>query len=911
MHRWLVCVIAVVLPAGRLPAADPVDYAREIKPILKERCYACHGALKQKAKLRLDTVRRMTAGGTSGPAVAPGDAGSLLLERVTDADESSRMPPEGKPLTSQQIALLKAWIEQGAKGTADEKPETDPRDHWAFRPVHRPAVPSVNRDPKGSAAVGNPIDAFLAAEWEKRGLTPAPEADKATLLRRVYLDLIGLPPTRDELHAFLKDESPGAYEKVVERLLASPEYGERWGRRWMDVWRYSDWYGRRSVPDVLNSYGQVWRWRDWIVRSLNDDRGYDEMVRLMLAADELAPTNDADLVATGFVVRNFFRWNYNNWMRDDVEHTAKAFLGLTLNCCHCHDHKYDPITQEEYFRFRAIFEPVEIRHDRWPGEADPGKYPKYSYGAAYKPITSGMVRVMDERLDAKTLFYTGGDERNVAKDRPPVPPGVPAALGGEFHVEPVTLPPESWYPGLKSFIRKEETARREEAVKAARAEFDAAKDADAVRLAGAKLAAATADLIALKARLAADDVVYLGAKGDPKPASEAASKAERQHALLVSELAVVQAEAGLAAARKGKDAAKTAAEKQAADAKAKVAAARKALEAASATYTPLSPIYPKTSTGRRAALARWITSPDNPLTARVAVNHVWAGHFGRPLVETTNNFGRSGKPPSHPELLDWLAAELVRPGEPAALAAGGVANGPPAAHAAGSPWSLKHLHRLIVTSRAYRMSSRPPGPDSPNAKADPDNVYLWRFPTNRVEAEVVRDSLLSVAGELDRTAGGPEIPQDQGLTSCRRSLYFAHHGEARMEFLDLFDAANPCDAYRRTTSVLPQQALALANSELALRLSRVLAGKLTTAAKADAEFVTAAFEQVLGRAPRDAEATAAVTFLTRQRELFEASEAELKAAAKPPGGPSADPATRARENLVLALFNHTDFVTVR
>ena len=383
-------------------------------------------------------------------------------------------------------------------------------------------------------------------------------------------------------------------------------------------------------------------------------------------------------------------------------------------------------------------------------------------------------------------------------------------------------------------------------------------------------------------------MVYLGAKGDPKPASEAASKAERQHALLVSELAVVQAEAGLAAARKGKDAAKTAAEKQAADAKAKVAAARKALEAASATYTPLSPIYPKTSTGRRAALARWITSPDNPLTARVAVNHVWAGHFGRPLVETTNNFGRSGKPPSHPELLDWLAA-----------------------HAAGSPWSLKHLHRLIVTSRAYRMSSRPPGPDSPNAKADPDNVYLWRFPTNRVEAEVVRDSLLSVAGELDRTAGGPEIPQDQGLTSCRRSLYFAHHGEARMEFLDLFDAANPCDAYRRTTSVLPQQALALANSELALRLSRVLAGKLTTAAKADAEFVTAAFEQVLGRAPRDAEATAAVTFLTRQRELFEASEAELKAAAKPPGGPSADPATRARENLVLALFNHTDFVTVR
>ena len=180
----------------------------------------------------------------------------------------------------------------------------------------------------------------------------------------------------------------------------------------------------------------------------------------MLAADELAPLKDEDLVATGFVVRNFFRWNYNNWMRDSVEHTAKAFLGLTLNCCHCHDHKYDPITQEEYFKFRAIFEPIEIRHDRWPGEADPGVYPKYSYGAAYKPIASGMVRVMDERLDAKTHFYTGGDERNVSKDRAPVPPGVPAALGGRFAVAEVNLPPESWYPGLKAFVRREETEKR-------------------------------------------------------------------------------------------------------------------------------------------------------------------------------------------------------------------------------------------------------------------------------------------------------------------------------------------------------------------------------------------------------------------------------------------------------------------
>jgi hypothetical protein len=889
MNRWLLTAAAALLAVGRLAAADPVDYPRDVKPILKDRCYSCHGPLKQKAKLRLDTVALMTAGGTSGPAVKAGDpAASLLLERVGDADEATRMPPEGQPLTAAQIATLKAWIEHGATGPVDEKPDPDPAVHWAFRPVIRPEIPGITNL---KSHISNPVDAFLAAERQRRGLTPAPEADRATLLRRVSFDLTGLPPTRDELHAFLNDESSDAYEKVVEQFLASPRYGERWGRRWMDVWRYSDWYGRRAVPDVLNSYGQVWRWRDWIVRSLNDDRGYDEMVRLMLAADELAPATDADLVATGFLVRNFFRWNYNNWMRDNVEHTAKAFLGLTLNCCHCHDHKYDPVSQEEYFRFRAVFEPIEIRHDRWPGEPDPGAYPKYSYGKSYKPITSGLVRVMDERPDAQTHFYTGGDERNVVQGRPAVPPGVPAGLGGSFRVEPVTLPPESWYPGLKAFVRREEIDRREQAGKAAWAALvkaAVAGDMPASRVALARLIAATADLASLRARIAADNVVHLGAPGDANAASEAASRAERRAALYAARLALLQAESALTAAKAAnKPAAVTAAEKQLADAKAKVQADRAALETASTAYTPLSPIYPKSSSGRRAALAKWITARDNPLSARVAVNHIWAGHFGRPLVETADNFGRSGKPPSHPELLDWLAAELMD----------------------GGAWTTKRLHRLIVTSRAYRMQSKAADPRI--AQADPDNIFLWKFPTNRLEAEAVRDSLLHAAGELAATMGGPELPQEQGQTARRRSLYFAHHGEARMEFLDLFDAANPCDAYRRTSSVLPQQALALTNSELALRLSRVLAGKLSAAAEADGAFVRAAFEQVLTRPPRAAEAAASARFLARQRDLFEAHTAEVKAAAGQPDGPSADPAVRARANLVLALFNHTDFVTVR
>jgi hypothetical protein len=222
-------------------------------------------------------------------------------------------------------------------------------------PPERPAVPAL----RDASWVREPIDAFLAAGHERRGLVPLPPAEPHVLLRRLYLDLTGLPPTREQLREFLADPSEAAYVRVVDRLLASPQYGERWARHWMDVWRYSDWYGRRAVPDVLNSYAMIWRWRDWIVRSLNEDRGYDRMVREMLAADELAPADDANLAATGFLVRNFYRWNYNSWMKDNVEHTGKAFLGLTFNCAHCHDHKYDPIRHEDYFALRAVFEPLE------------------------------------------------------------------------------------------------------------------------------------------------------------------------------------------------------------------------------------------------------------------------------------------------------------------------------------------------------------------------------------------------------------------------------------------------------------------------------------------------------------------------------------------------------------------------
>lgn len=909
MH--LPSLVVLLLPA----AAEPVDYARDVKPIFKQRCVACHGALAQKGKLRLDAGTLILKGGRKGPAVRPGDsAGSLLLERISDTDDGSRMPPEGAPLSAEQIAKIKEWIDQGAKFPPSEKPEADPREHWAFRPIVRPALPAV----KNTAWVSNPIDAFIAAEQEKHGLTPVGPADKATLLRRVHLDLIGLPPTRDELHAFLADHSTDAYEKVVDRLLSRPEHGERWARHWMDVWRYSDWYGRRAVPDNLNSYGMIWRWRDWIVNSLNEDRGYDWMVRMMLAADELAPGDDANAVATGFIVRNFYRWNYNQWMKEQVEHTGKAFLGLTLNCCQCHDHKYDPIKQEEYFKFRAFFEPVEIRHDRVPGEPDPGPYEKYVYAKSYGPMKSGLVRIMDEKLDAKTFFYTGGEERNIVKDKPPIPPGGPAFLAGDhLKIEPVNLPLTSSHPGLKPFVLAEETAKAQAAVDSTAAAakpgraLTTALDRAAVKAGIAARAyrptkllqqrflevqedAARARLAALSARIAAEKGKFLG-EGDIKALALTAGKAERVAALATARVTLLQAEQAIAAARSkpGTDAKakaeKDKADKQFAAASTAVLAAEQAAAEATDKYTPLGPVYPNKSTGRRAALARWLTDRNHPLTARVAVNHLWGWHIGRPIVESTFDLGRNGKKPSHPALLDWLAAELMDNG-----------------------WQMKHLHRLIVTSNAYRLASAAPL-DHPDRVADPDNRYLWRFTSTRLEAEVVRDGILSAAGSLDPKRGGPDVPHEQGLTVPRRSLYFAHHGEAKMEFLALFDGANACDCYCRSTSVMPQQALALSNSELALRQSRLLARRLATPGLADTAFVPAAFEQVLSRPPSDREQAAALAFLSRQATLFRTTDAKELAstATAASDAPATDPALRAKENFIHALFNHTDFVTVR
>ena len=452
---------------------DRVDYLRDVKPILKERCYACHGVLKQEAGLRLDTGEMIRTGGQNGPVLTIGESPGTLVERIRSTDSALKMPPEGEPLSAKQIERISLWIKQGATSPTDEKPQPDPRQHWAYQAPRRGTPPDILQDDW----VRNPIDLFIGQAHEQHGLARQRPASKEALLRRVTLDLIGLPPTPDELHAFLVDDSPDAFLAVVDRLLESPAYGERWGRHWMDVWRYSDWFGRRYVPDVWNSAPQIWRWRDWIVSSLNADKSYAEMVSEMLAGDEIDPENPEAGFATGYLIRNWYALNPNDWMRSNVEHVGKAFLGLTFNCAHCHDHKYDPISQNDYFRFRAFFEPIAIRQDRVVGEADPGPYKDYEYGILRKIQRLGGVRIYDKTMDAPTWFYTGGDERNRVADRGSIPAGVPGFLVNDnFSIDQIKLPPRGWYPGLRPEIQRTVLADFESGLKIAESQLPAARE---------------------------------------------------------------------------------------------------------------------------------------------------------------------------------------------------------------------------------------------------------------------------------------------------------------------------------------------------------------------------------------------------------------------------------------------------
>ncbi|MFM8891265.1 MAG: DUF1549 and DUF1553 domain-containing protein, partial [Planctomycetia bacterium] len=596
------------------------------------------------------------------------------------------------------------------------------------------------------------------------------------------------------------------------------------------VWRYADWWGLGDQH--RNSQKHMWHFRDWIVESLNDDLGYDEMLRLMLAADELYPDDPARLRATGFLARNWFLFNRTPWLDDTVEHVGKGLLGLTLNCAKCHAHKYDPVPQEDYYRFRAFFEPIEARVDMVAGEADLEK--------------DGIPRVFDGHPDRPTYRFIRGEDTRPDTSRS-ITPGVPQLLAfAPVSIEPVTLPKTASEPHRQPWVldahlataaravargiaavaqATEKKAAAEAAEKqaataptpgAAPSPQSAAVEAAARELALAEstLAVERAAAAAVERRVEATRAVWTAETTPPeaaervRDAARAAVRAEREATVAVARRKVVELEGRLAAAAADK---KPGLEKELESARTAVEKATGAAAEPGEAFTPFvgarwtptrfkastaddpTVAFPATSTGRRSALARWITDPRHPLTARVAANHIWMRHMGRPLVATVFEFGRKGQPPTHPDLLAWLASELV--------------DGPPG----GRGFSMKHLHRLICTSAAYRMASSPRGAAAA-AEIDPDNRLLWRREPIRLEAQVVRDAVLSLAGPLDTTVGGPPVPVGAQAASHRRSLYFWHSEISRNPFLATFDDAAPRECYRREQSIVPQQALALANS---------------------------------------------------------------------------------------------------
>ena len=1008
--------------ASRVPTSGSEQIFSQVRSTLETKCLHCHGGKFRQAGLDLSARERILQGSdTHTDVVVPGDPGASLLVKKIRHQHEPGMPFQSQQLSDEEIQNLVAWVDAGAPYSSElriasaEEPKSPlpGSDHWAYQPPNRPDPPKV----ENQVWVRNPIDAFLAAEHERLAVEPMPEAPKRMLLRRLYLDLTGLPPTPEQLRSFLEDRSEQAYERVVDGLLESPHYGERWGRHWMDIWRYSDWYGLRGFGLVQNSQRHLWHWRDWIIESLNEDKSYDRMILEILAGDELAPTDPKTLRATGYLVRNWFGPNRNAWLRETVEHAASGFLATSLKCARCHDHKTDPIAQEEYYRFRAFFERHDVRTDHLPGEPD--------------ILKAGLPRAFDSEpraasrhgpaIFAETYRFVRGDEKNPDKANP-LSPAVPEILGslGE-EIEPIELPLESYNPSIRAFVHRDllQQARKElqqaeaenaearkqlilakqraaegsksriltsgratfekeikpifdkhcitchgpnvdrndfrpltfdllleggtrggpgiipgksdissvirrlrgdkqprmpaEAPPLPRAVIDrlanwvdglqpedprlALRQAqEALELAEKKLAWKRENLPALEARLAADRAQYSNPP-DPKAAdyAEAARRAERSATLLKAEMNLLDAQGKLADALRappatGETLIKTR-EKRISVANAQVKAAQQALGKGKNEYSPVGKLYPKTSTGRRTALARWITRRDNPLTARVAINHIWMRHFGNPIVATVEDFGLAGQAPSHPELLDWLAVEFIEQG-----------------------WSMKHIHRLMVTSSAYRMQSWPSRADHPNLATDRDNRYLWRMNQRRMEAETVRDSMLSAAGELDTTIGGPELDHYTGQRSRRRSLYFTHTPNENMEFLKLFDQADADGCYRRHESIVPQQALALSNSEMGYNLSHLLARKTLGRVGRDANhFVAATFERILGRAPSAEEKADSLEYLERQASLLADPRKLTQFEAAVPGEvpPSVDPWLRARESLVHVLFNRNEFVTIR
>jgi hypothetical protein len=780
-------------PKSTFSAEQLRFYDAEVLPILKANCYKCHGMAKPKGGLLLSSREAILAGGESGPAVdlkTPGD--SLLLKAVRHQDEL-KMPPNGK-LPTKDIDVLARWIKAGmpmpAAATVAKKDgkgglvTEEAKKYWAYQPIRRPAIPAV----RNSGWVRDPIDALILAKLEEKGLRPAAPAEKVALVRRVYYDLIGLPPTPEEVDAFVQDSSPSAYEKLIDKLLDSPHYGEKWGRHWLDLVRYAETNGyERDGPKPF-----AWRYRDYVIKSFNQDKPFDRFIREQLAGDEIDRDNPDAIIATGYYRLGLWDdepadplearyFEFDDW----VATTAQVFLGMTMNCARCHDHKIDPIPQADYYRLLAFFQDVphysdtrDIRSSLNMTDITP-KEKRERYEAELKEREVKLAELTEKltAIENEAIKKMPAEEQNAAEgpDRPQVVRKVPRYLEGAKKAE---------YESVKAFaaaLKKKPFPSQDLA-------------------------------LSVNHCLKQPPQTFVMIRGNPHSPG-------------------VTVEPGFPQVLGFPDP--------------KIA----------------EPGPGARSSGRRTLLANWVASKENPLTARVIVNRLWQHHFGRGIVASTNDFGQFGVPPTHPELLDWLASELLDGG-----------------------WKLKPLHRKILLSNAYRMSATA---SETGLKLDPGNQWFWRFPVRRLTAEEMRDSFLAVSGMLNLTASGPSVypkipkevlagqsrpgegwPTSPPEEANRRSVYVHIKRSLLVPVLSMHDQADTDSSCPvRYTTTVPTQALGMLNGEFANSTAAAFAERLMKECPGNLQTqVRRAIRLTTGRIPGDDEVQTDVEFMRELRQ---------------------------------------------
>ncbi|MEX2287701.1 MAG: PSD1 and planctomycete cytochrome C domain-containing protein [Planctomycetaceae bacterium] len=881
----VVALAAIVLGPVAARSAEPEAkqfsheqiefFEAKVRPLLAGKCFRCHGPEKQKGGLRLDSRASALRGGDTGAVIEPGKPSeSPLVEAINY--QGLEMPPDAK-LKDAEIAILTTWVSAGAPWP-DDKPSriaeadsfeitAEDRNYWAFQPVRRPPVPTVRQ----TEWVNEPIDAFVLSQLEAKGLQPNGAADRRTLIRRLFLDLIGLPPTPQEVDAFVADDSPAAYEKLVDDLLSRQQYGERWGRYWLDVVRFAQTNGYERDDEKINA----WRYRDYVIRALNEDKPYDRFVLEQLAGDELDDVTHDSIIATGFYRLGVWDDEPDDMRQAEFDEydeiirtTSSAFLGLTLGCARCHNHMFDPISQEDYYRFLAHFRPIELY-----GKPKSETHYEFNERGVLTPLTTPAELATWKETEQRVRSEMARFAQQLEALRRPV--------RERLFSEKLAVLPEELRKSYSSLTAGRSAEQQQQAESALRQATPTDKEVDE-----------NLDKAATETRRKLQT--------DIKERSSALEKLPFEQALSVRETGSAPRETHLLV--RGNTA--TPSKKvepglpQIFGGQSPVAAAVPPRAERSELHRVLSELGVKPTNGLRRGLAAWIASPENPLTARVIVNRLWQHHFGRGIVPTPDNFGRAGLPPTNSELLDWLAAELV---------AGG--------------WRLKPLHKRIVMSSAYRMSSRA---DNAGAVAvDPGNDLHWRQNMRRLDAEAIRDSVLTVSGQLNFEMGGrgifPTLSGDVLATQSRpgkgweesderaqsrRSAYIYVKRTLMVPLLETFDYTNTSESLgaRPITTVAPQ-ALMLLNSEFLSGQAAHMADRIVRQVGDDPKLQTEhAFRLALLRSPTRAERETAENFLTSQRQRFG------DFFSRPDQGTGA--AQKALCSLCLTLMNLNEFVYV-